>query len=179
MILSVLICSLSSRAGDLTRLLNVLEKQLTKEVELLTDIDNGEVTTGAKRNRLLEKSTGEYVVFIDDDDLIAETYIKDILKAAKEHKDAIVFKGWVTTNGKNKRPFELSKDFGYLTMNGIYYRYPNHIVPIKRSIATRFKFPDKDYGEDYDWATQIHKSGFIKTETKIDKELYFYLYKSK
>jgi hypothetical protein len=105
--------------------------------------------------------------------------VKDILDAANDDNDAIVFKGWVTTNGTNKRYFELSKDFGYITLNGVYYRYPNHIVPIKREIASQFLFPDKVHGEDYDWATQIHNSGLIKTETKIDKELYFYLYKSK
>lgn len=179
MILSILICSLWKRAADFARLLNVLDQQLTNDVEILTEIDNGEITTGAKRNKLLEKAKGEYVVFIDDDDLVSETYIKDILEAAKDGNDAIVFKGWVTTNGTNKRYFELSKDFGYVTLNGIYYRYPNHIVPIKREIASQFKFPDIVHGEDYDWATQIHKSGLIKTETKIDKELYFYLYKSK
>lgn len=177
--LSILICSLWKRAGDFARLLNVLDKQLTNEVEILTEIDNGEITTGAKRNKLLEKAKGEYVVSIDDDDLVSDTYIKDILEAAKEGKDAIVFKGWVTTDGKNKRKFELSKDFGYLTLNGVYYRYPNHITPIKASIAKQFKFPDKVHGEDYDWATQIHNSGLIKTETKINKELYFYLYKTK
>lgn len=179
MTLSILICSLWERAGDLARLLGVLEKQLTPEVEILTEVDNREITTGAKRNLLLQRAKGKYVVFIDDDDMVSETYISDILEAAKEDRDAIVFKGWITTNGENKKRFELSKDFKYITRNGVYYRYPNHITVIRASIAKRFSFPDKVYGEDFAWATKIRNSRLIKTETKIDKELYFYLYKSK
>lgn len=179
MTLSILICSLWERAGDLARLLGVLEKQLTPEVEVLTEVDNREITTGAKRNILLNKAQGKYVVFVDDDDLVSETYVQDILEAAKEDKDAIVFQGWITTNGQNKRRFKLSKDYPYSTKDNVYYRYPNHIVPIRATIAKKFKFPDKVYGEDYQWATAIHRSKLIKTETKIDKELYYYLYKSK
>jgi glycosyltransferase involved in cell wall biosynthesis len=179
MTLSILICSLWERAGDLARLLRVLDPQLTPDVELLIEVDNREKTTGAKRNILLEKAKGKYVVAVDDDDLVSETYVADILEAAKEDKDAIVFNGWITTNGGNKRRFKLSKDYPYTTKDNIYYRYPNHIVPIRATIAKGFKFPDKVYGEDYAWATKIHKSRLIKTETKIDKELYYYLYKSK
>ncbi len=177
--LSILICSLWERAGDLARLLGVLEKQVTKDVEVLTEIDSRQITTGAKRNILLQRAKGKYVVFIDDDDLISESYVSDILEAAKSDPDAIVFNGWVTTDGENKRRFKLSKDYPYTTKENIYYRYPNHIVPIRATIAKKFKFPDVVYGEDYKWATKIHNSKLIKTEVKIEKELYYYLYKSK
>jgi hypothetical protein len=56
MTLSILICSLWERAGDLARLLRVLDPQLTPDVELLIEVDNREKTTGAKRNILLEKA---------------------------------------------------------------------------------------------------------------------------
>lgn len=177
--LSILICSLWERAGDFARLLRVLENQLTNEVEILTEIDNREITTGAKRNNLLNKAAGKYVVYIDDDDLVSETYVADILEAAKSDPDVICFNGWITTNGENKRRFKLSKDYPYSSKDNIYYRYPNHIVPIRATIAKKFKFPDKVYGEDYAWATEIHQSKLIKTEVKIEKELYFYLYKTK
>lgn len=177
--LSILICSLWERAADFARLLGVLENQLTSEVEILTEIDNREITTGAKRNILLQRAAGKYVVFVDDDDSVSENYVSEILEAAKSDPDAIVFNGWITTNGENKRRFKLSKDYPYTTKDNIYYRYPNHIVPIRATIAKKFRFPDKTYGEDFSWATKIHNSKLIKTEVKIEKELYYYLYKTK
>lgn len=178
-ILSILICALYERGlSFLQRLIDVLKPQGTESVEFLICLDNrGEHTTGWKRNTLLEAAKGKYTVFIDDDDLVSETYVSDILEAAKSDTDAIVFKGWMTTNGKNKRSFELSKDFPYSEKDNVYLRYPNHIVPIRATIAKQFKFPDLVYEEDYAWATAIHNSGLIKTETRIDKELYFYLFR--
>lgn len=176
-ILSILICGLYERAESLTRIVNLLKLQACPEIEILGLIDARESTTGAKRNKLLAEAKGKYTVFIDDDDLVSETYVSDILEAAKSDTDAIVFKGWMTTNGKDKRNFELSKDHPYTTKDDVYLRYPNHIVPIRATIAKQFKFPDKTYGEDYAWATAIHNSGLIKTETRIDKELYFYLFR--
>lgn len=176
---SILICGLYDRSEDLARLLNVLKPQLTSEVELLFCLDKKESTTGTKRNQLLDSATGKYVVFIDDDDLVSETYVQDILEAARNDTDAIVFKGWMTVNGEDKQYFELSKDFRYAKRGDVFIRYPNHIVPIRATIAKQFKFPDVSYGEDYAWATEIHKSNLIKTETKIDKEMYYYLWKTK
>lgn len=178
-ILSILICSLFDRSEYLAKLHEVLRPQITDEVEVKLCIDNGELTTGHKRNELLNASKGKYTVFIDDDDLVSDTYVRDILEAAKQETDAIVFNGWITTNGKDKKRFELSKEFNYETKDDVYYRYPNHIVPIKSTISKQFKFPNIRHGEDYKWATKIHKSGLIKTETKIDKDLYFYLYRTK
>ena len=63
------------------------------------------------------------------------------------------------------------------TQNFITYeRYPNHLNVIKREIAVQFKFPEINFGEDTDWATQINKSGLLKKETYIDQVLYYYNY---
>ena len=180
MTLSILICTLPNRIGYLSQLLQVLTPQYvsTNEVEVLTESDNGSMTTGHKRNLLLKRSTGKYVVFIDDDDMVAPTYVKDILMAAKSNPDAIVFNGIMTTNGRDERKWYISKDYGYEAKDGAYYRYPNHIVPIRREIAMAFPFMDIRIGEDYAWATAIHKAGLIKTEVKIENELYHYQFRT-
>ena len=180
MTLSILICTLPNRIGYLSQLLQVLTPQYvsTNEVEVLTESDNGSMTTGHKRNLLLKRSTGKYVVFIDVDDMVAPTYVKDILNAAESNPDAIVFNGIMTTNGRDERKWYISKDYGYEAKNGAYYRYPNHIVPIRREIAMAFPFMDIRIGEDYAWATAIHNAGLIKTEVKIEKELYHYQFRT-
>ena len=178
MTLSILICTLPNRIGYLSQLLQVLTPQRTDEVEVLTESDNGSMTTGTKRNLLLKRSTGKYVVFIDDDDMVAPTYIADILNAAESNPDAIVFNGIMTTNGRDERKWYISKDYSYEAKGGAYYRYPNHIVPIRREIAMAFPFMDIRIGEDYAWATAIHNAGLIKTEVKIEKELYHYQFRT-
>lgn len=181
MILSILIPSLHKRRGLLMRLLDSIPKH--PDVEILTDIDNGEVTTGKKRNNLIKRAKGEYVVFVDDDDELSPEYIPEILKAAQQKPDCIVFSGWMTTDGVNRKDFHLSIHHPYtaVTRNGKeeYLRYPNHITPIKREIALQVDFPNKKIGEDYAWATQIHESKLLKTEVKIHKYLYHYKFISK
>ena len=151
------------------------------EVEVLTEIDSRETPTGTKRNILLNRAKGKYAVFIDSDDYIYPYYVREILKAAESDCDCMAINGLYTENGLKETKWFISKDNGYCASkdeNGkeIFLRYPNHITIIKSSIAKQFKFPDIYHGEDYVWATALHNSGLIKTETKIDKPLYHYKY---
>jgi hypothetical protein len=180
MILSILICSLHKRSGSFRALVDELHRQANqnKEVEILSFVDSGEISTGNKRNALVNMAQGVYVVHVDDDDEVASDYISSILEAAKQDTDAIVFNGIMTTDGLNPKKWYISKDLPYKSeiRNGqeVYLRYPNHIVPIKRSIALQVPFGNKYREEDFDFATQLHKQNLIKTETKINKELYIY-----
>jgi glycosyltransferase involved in cell wall biosynthesis len=181
-ILSILIPTLNKRRGLLAVLMKELNRQRTDEVEILTYADDGAVTTGRKRNDLIKQAQGQYVVFIDDDDMVAPTYIADILQAAKKQPDCITFRGWMETDRQCRTEFRLSINYPYATgiHNGeqIYFRYPNHITPIRRTIALNVLFPNVTIGEDYMWATAIHKAGLLKTEVHIKKQLYFYQYRT-
>lgn len=155
----------------------------TDEVEVLTEIDNREIPTGTKRNILLQRAKGKYVVHVDSDDYIYPYYIREILKASESDCDCMSINGIYTENGLKETQWFISKDNGYCASkdgNGkeIFLRYPNHITPIRSSIAKQFKFPDIYQGEDYNWATQIHNSRLIKTEVKIYKPLYHYKFKT-
>jgi GT2 family glycosyltransferase len=180
MILSILICSLHKRSGMMRGLVDELYRQINgnKNVEILTFIDGGEISTGNKRNALVNMAQGLYVVHVDDDDEVASDYVSSILEAAKQDKDAIVFNGIITTDGGNAKKWYISKDLPYKSeirqWREVFLRYPNHIVPVKRSIAIQVPFENCYRGEDYAYATQLHKRGLIKTETLIDKELYIY-----
>lgn len=176
MTLSILIPTMQKRSAMLANLMSILQPQLTDEVEVLTDI--GEGTTGNKRNKLIQKATGKYIVAIDDDDEVSDNYISEILKAAQQDKDCIVFSGWMTTNGENRRDFHLSINHPYtaVTRNNKveYLRYPNHITPIKRELVKDIGFENRTIGEDYAWATKIHDLGILKSEVRIHKFIYHY-----
>lgn len=189
MIISILICSIYERAGMLAGLLRELNKQVEEnnaqdKVEILTEIDNkGEYTTGTKRNILYQKAKGVYSVSVDDDDSVPQYFIEELLKAAESGADCFSTNGTITFDGNNECKWFISINNGYNeeVINGerFFYRYPNHISPIKTGIAKQVLFPDIMIGEDYAWATEIHNRKLLKTEYCIQKPMYFYLYNSK
>lgn len=186
MILSVLICSLYSRAGMLAALVRDLYEQIEKlnvaeNVEILINADSGEKTTGEKRNDLIELSTGMYVVFVDDDDKVMDCYIEESLKAVKERPDVVGINGIKITDGKTESNFFISKSFDESEIpkiNSVYWRPTNHLCPIKREIALQIKFPNKTIGEDWEWSQKLRQSGLIKTEVKIIPTIYKYRFNS-
>jgi len=181
MILSILICALESRFLLLTNLLDELKTQQTEDVEIIVEMDRGQLTTGEKRNVLLAKAKGAYICFIDDDDFVANDYLSEVLNALKLSPDAVGFEGYITTNGANKIRWKISKDLPYETSfqnsRPIYLRYNNHLSPVKRELALQTGFKNLTIGEDYDYATRLRP--LIKTEVYIPKELYYYHYKTK
>src|SRR3990172_2819334 len=186
MLLSILVPSLESRSHELVNPKADLFRQIIHckaedDVEILTDIDNGEMTIGAKRNRLLSRAGGKYLAFFDDDDFPASNYIEKLLECIKTDCDNCSMTGVITWDGERPEIFEHSlkyKEYKTTTNPVKYERYPNHLNVIKSSIAKQLKFPEINHGEDTDYATQIFKSGLLKKETAIDGILYHYNYKT-
>ena len=174
--LSILIPSLSSRSHLLAELRKELNRQieLKSEIEVIVSADDGEKTVGQKRNELIQSASGEYVVFIDDDDQISDSYVHEIMEALESNPDCIGFLGYMTTNGGNQKAFKLSKELEYGEDTYYYYRPTNHLCPVKRNIALQIKFPVKNLGEDYDYAIRLKASGLLKNEIFIDKQIYHY-----
>lgn len=192
--LSILIPTTTDRSELLERLLKIISNQIdlllhldnsriytssNGKIEVLMEPDNKEKSVGTKRNILLSRAPGEYIAFIDDDDRISDNYFKLLFEGIEKDVDCCSLKGVITENGKNPLIFEHSIKYKeYLTNSQDkeirYERYPNHLNCIKSNIAKKFKFPEVNHGEDTDWATQIFKSGLIKTEHYIDEFIYYY-----
>lgn len=184
--LSILIPSLVDRAGMLKKLCEELYRQSEaigrrKDFQICIYVDNRQVTTGEKRNQLLIQADHEYVAFFDDDDEPLPNYLEEIFKAIDQNPDVVGFDGYMTTNGKDPIPWQMSKRLPYKTIKVrgttvMYHRYNNHLCPIKKEIALAIKFPDKNFQEDYDYAYRLNCSGLIESEVYINKELYHYKY---
>jgi GT2 family glycosyltransferase len=175
--LSILIPTVVGREHLLERLRSVLNPQLTEDVEVIEQKDNKEISIGKKRQELLEKATGEYVVFIDDDDMISEDYVKSIIKALESEPDCVGFEikcsglPGVTVSASNKWDAWRDKHGGF-----DYVRTPYHKTPVKRSYALQIGYKDMRYAEDHDYSKRLKSSGLIKKEVYIPKVLYNYLY---
>ena len=182
--LSILIPTLPDRYEFLDRLMMKIADQAIEGIEILIDEDS-EATTGAKRNRLIDNCETEYCVFLDDDDLIADNYIKlhtDILKSDPT-VDAIGIKGKISTDGRNPLDFIIKHGLDYIEdkSNGrkVYLRPINHICVIRTEIARQVPYKDITFGEDYDYAIRLAQSGLIKNAAFINEFMYYYLYRSK
>jgi len=175
--LSLLICTIEKRKEMLTNLLSNLEKQIgLNPIEVLIQHDEDK-NVGEKRNLLLERAQGKYLCFLDDDDDIPSNYIDLIMNAIKHSPDCCSLTGIITFNGESAKRFIHSIRYdSYFEKDNIYYRPPNHLNVIKSSIAKKFFFPEKDFGEDTDWAMQICKAKVLKKEIWIEPILYYYKY---
>lgn len=177
MILSILTATLPERATYLKRLADLLNPQIAnKDVEWLVDPRPRHVPTGRKRNDLISQSKGDYVCFIDDDDIITRNYVALILEALNGKPDVVTFEGWYTENGRNRVDWviKLGEKYEARHENGKYmfFRFPNHLSVIKKSIARAVPFPHIYQGEDYQWAVKIQP--FLKTSVHIPEKIYHY-----
>lgn len=182
--LSILICSIKSREKLLQNLIEKLEKQITDDVEILVEVDNGKITTGAKRNILLGRARGDYITFVDDDDSVSDDYVSKILGAIKTSPDCCGIEGEITHMKKVGRGrHAIRKRFvqkfihsiqydKWFEHNGVYYRCPNHLNPVRREIALQIMFLEKNRGEDKDFSMRLKP--FLKVEEYINGVIYFY-----
>lgn len=180
--LSILICTLPHQYALLRELLDVLEPQVAQysdRVEILKHGAGPPMTTGAKRQELLMSSWGDYVAFIDDDDLVPTYYIEEMLKAIESGPDCVGINGTMTTDGQHETIWRLSKDYGNVDKvegnKTVYYRHTNHITAVRRDIAIRAGFPDKSNAEDKYYSDRL----ILHTEVKIEKPMYWYRFRTK
>jgi hypothetical protein len=180
-LLSILICTIEGREESFARLCKKLTDQinalgLQDEIEVLACKDAaGEHTIGYKRNALMESSSGLYTTFCDDDDDVHDEYIRMIYEKLQSRPDCVSLVGVITFNGKNPKKFIHSIAYdSYFEHDNVYFRPPNHLNPIKRSIAIQFIFPEKNFSEDYDWSMEIAKSKLLQVEEVITTPYYFY-----
>lgn len=179
--LSILICTMPHRAEMFCALYNKLKYQILcseqpMQVQLLWD-DDAKLTTGKKRNNLLNQASGDFIVFVDDDDDVDNNYVDEILKVIIENPniDCIGINGLITFDGDKGKPWSISIKHGHWhETDEMYLRTPNHISPVRRSIALKAKFPDISYGEDMEYSKRILP--MCKKEACIDKPLYHYKY---
>lgn len=155
----------------------MLDPQLTDEVEVIVNVDDGQLSIGDKRNALLKEATGDYIAFIDDDDMVRTTYVPNILTAILTDPDCVGIEGIMTTNGSTSgRLFIHSLRYHiWFEDNGIYYRNPNHLSPVKRELALKTGFPGINHGEDHDYSRRLLP--LLNTECYIKGPIYHYDYR--
>jgi glycosyltransferase involved in cell wall biosynthesis len=179
--LSILMATLESREEMFSKIHSHIEDQiiannLMDEVEIVIFSDSKQYPVGMKRNMLIEQAQGDFTCFVDDDDWVSDDYIKLLYNAILTPDiDCVGIKGLLVSDDLGNKEFIHSSMYkSYGQDRNYYYRPPNHLNPIKRSIASRFKFPVINRGEDTDWAMQVSNSGLLKKEAFVNKVVYYY-----
>jgi len=168
--LSILIPTLPQRK----KMFNILHKNLMAQidfvhtthpslgqVEILFDSSKkflkGGLSVGAKRDALKCRATGDYLVFVDDDDIVAPNYLESVLRLSESNPDIITFRSL----------YKSSTYWGIVDMNlnhseneqmndtTIVKRQPFHVCPIRTTIAQQHSFPDINNAEDWGWMVKV------------------------
>jgi glycosyltransferase involved in cell wall biosynthesis len=175
-VFSVLICSLVERKKTLQGLLSKFkEQQNIFPFEVIVGIDNKEMPLGEKMNKLRMLANGQYVCFVDDDDVVTENYAGQIINATESNPDVICFQVMRYIKGVPDMPVFYSKTYGTnQNLSDRYLRLPNHLCAFKKELAMKVPFKEITWGIDTMFAEEILP--MIQTEVQIEKVLYHYFF---
>lgn len=167
-------------------LLNRLSPQVTEDVEVIV-IDDGSKKpldvsdysfvrfirqdnqgASAARNAGLDMATGEYIAFIDADDLVSDKYIETILNKAKKVNFDYLYLSWKAFGGWDAD----------VKLNSIEDRFPPYNLCVwnrvyKRSMIGEIRFnTNKLVAEDAQFIREVKETG--KKKAFISDYMYFY-----
>ena len=167
-------------------LLKALAPQVTPEVEIIL-VDDGSREpfetpykwcnvirkknggAGSARNVGLDKAKGEYITFIDADDLVPEYYIKEILKCIDDKAADVIDLSFRSFDGIHFNHL-LSSDYDYLP-------FPSPSLRVfKKDYIGEIRFSEiKDAAEDEDFSRRV---GYLREKNykhaSICRYMYFY-----
>jgi len=121
-------------------------------------------------NSAIKITTGEFIAFLDNDDLLSKNALFEIVALLNEHSDADVIysdQDKVTPSGEFYEPF-YKPDWSPEYFKGV--MYVGHLLTVRKSIAENAGLLDKtyDFVQDYEFMLRLsEKTNFIYHIPKI------------
>lgn len=147
------------------------------DIELAVRIYDKKLTMGENRQAMVDEAQGEYVSFIDDDDLVAPDYVEKIYPLL----DGVDYVGFRVQTYIDATPLpptihSLEHQSWWQDAKGA-YRDISHLNPIRRELALQAKHTG---GMEHDqrWAAELRAKGIVKTQRYIERAMYFYYYRT-
>ena len=170
---SILILTQPSRVQFLDRLMRRLAPQLKDDIELTASYSVTEKSLGENRYDMMKRAKGEYVNFVDDDDMVSPRYVESIYPLL-DGVDYIGFPVQVYRDGVYlQTAYHSLKHKDWKAIDQIAYRDISHLNPMRRELALQATM-EGGFGEDGRWAQKIRELGIVKTEHYVPETMYFY-----
>lgn len=142
------------------------------DVEFHVELDNGEAPSGTKRQRLLDRASGTYVAFVDDDDEVTPSYVRDLVERCHD-VDVVTFRLDFYSEERRKESWRLGlhrddRRRGLMAAN--------HLCAWRADLARRVSWSPIGYADDQAWYGPLHASGLVRWEAHVPRVLYRYLF---
>jgi glycosyltransferase involved in cell wall biosynthesis len=181
--ISILIPTMNSRRALFEDVLRQVRRQIadTPEIkaEVLWEADNGEMTLGAKRNVLMDRCSGKYHCFVDDDDVLAPYFLKTFVPMIQSgiDYDCASFVGAHYDKGKFVKMFNHALVYKeWFETPERYYRCPSPMNLIKTSIVRQVRYHDIRNTEDHEFSMRLMRTGLLNNEFQINPNRPIYHY---
>lgn len=181
--ISILIPTMTPRKTLFEQVLADIRKQAAECPEIRTEIlwesDNGELTLGQKRNVLMDRCSGKYHCFIDDDDVLAPDYLKTFVPMITSgvDYDCASFVGAHYERGLFNKLFHHSLDYReWAETPERFIRTVSPMNLIKTDIVRQVRYKDIRNTEDHEFSKRLMASGLLKTEFRINPNYPIYHY---
>lgn len=163
--------------------MEITSKLKEKKIDLTYIRNKKERSLTVARNIGIDHCTGDIILFLDDDVILDDNYIKGILKVYEEKPNALGVQGLITNLAVKERGEFINKIFFYFhkekdecnVLPSTYNTYPysiDDVIPCqwlagsnqsyKRQILQKFKFDENlkrySYKEDLDLSYRIFKN---------------------
>jgi glycosyltransferase involved in cell wall biosynthesis len=181
--ISVLIPTMNSRKNLFKKVLQEVERQIREtpeiRVEVLWEADDGQLTLGQKRNILVDRCTGKYHCFIDDDDILARDYLKTFVPMITSgvDYDCASFVGAHYKRGMFNKLFNHSLKFKeWYETDDRFIRSVSPMNLIKTDIVRQVRYKDIRNTEDHEFSKRLMASGLLNLEYEINPDYPIYHY---
>ena len=179
---TIMIPTITGRETILYNLLQTIEEHRKSicpslKIEIRLSFDNREKRIGAKRQELLTSAKGKYISFIDDDDLVTDSYFEDAVATIEGNYHVCRLRGKM-----NEYTFTHSVENTLdkpMCEGDVFLRPPNHLNIMLSDVGKLISFKNGTRGEDLDWSIQLAKINCLKLEYKSDPSRIHYIYNLK
>lgn len=186
MILSILCPTIPSRAHLFEKLQAKVQRQIDTmhsvhptlgKAEFIHDDSipylEGGLSIGLKLNVLIARAKGKFMCVLHDDDNVSPNYVETLVRLCHRDADVVTFRNitkldnfWTTVDMSIHYPNDQASPMFEIR------RVAWNICPVRSEFAKRVKYPDSNYGEDFDWMKKVLES--CTTEAKTNAILHEY-----